>query len=138
MAYATDETLEGIVPDIFEHGIASFEDELEKSTLDIQRMVKGVWWIPDGHNPTLFNSSLLDATQWDMACAYHSLAYHILPKLANFSEGDTFINMMDFYKSRFEEEFNQVMLVGVNYDFDEDTVFETDEVTHRETTRLYR
>jgi hypothetical protein len=137
MGYASDEDLINYVADIFDHGISSFENELEQSTLDIQRKIKGEWWLSRRDN-ALFNPALLDETQWVRANVYHSLAYYILPKLANFSENDTFLNMMAFYRDRFQDEFSATMLAGINYDFDEDNTFETSEVENVRSGRLDR
>lgn len=136
--YATDADLELIITDIFEHGISTFEYELGESTLDIQRKLKGEWWLSLDRDPADFNPALLVDAEWKRACVYHSLAFYILPKLANFSDNDTFINMMEYYKMRFTEEFNAVILAGVSYDFNEDNIIDSDETDRRVTTRLYR
>ena len=39
-AYATDEDLVAIIPDIFDHGVDSFTDELLRSTDDVKRKIK--------------------------------------------------------------------------------------------------
>ena len=137
MTYASDADLIDYVADIFDHGIESFEAELAASTTDIQRKIKGEWW-GLRRSPSSFNPDLLDATQWKRATVYHSLAYYILPKLANFGEGDTFINMMAFYRDRFAMEWKEVMLSGINYDIDEDTNYEEGEIEYVQTSRLDR
>lgn len=137
MAYASDADLIDYVSDIFEHGIESFEAELAASTADIQRKIKGEWWSTQ-RLPSSFNPNLLDASQWKRATVYHSLAYYILPKLANFGEGDTFLNMMAFYRDRFATEYAEVMLSGLNYDMDEDSEYEEGEKNYVNSNRLDR
>lgn len=137
MGYASDADLVEYVSDIFDHGISSFENELEQSTLDIQRKIKGEYWLPRRDTLT-FNPDLLDASQWVRATVYHSLAYYILPKLANFSENDTFLNMMAFYRDRFADEFSATMLAGIYYDFDQDSNYESGEVENVVPGRLDR
>lgn len=137
MTYASDADLIDYVSDIFDHGIDSFEAELAESTSDIQRKIKGEWW-GIKRSQSSFTPDLLDATQWKKATVYHSLAYYILPKLANFGENDTFINMMAFYRDRFATEYAEVMQSGINYDMDEDAVYEEGEIEYVTIRRLDR
>jgi hypothetical protein len=137
MAYASDADLIDYVSDIFEHGIETFEAELAASTSDIQRKIKGEWFGTQ-HSVSTFNPDLLDASQWVRANVYHSLAYYILPKLANFGEGDTFLNMMAFYRDRFATEYSEVMRAGINYDFNADESYDEADTSYVTSNRLDR
>lgn len=136
-AYATDDKLALIVPDIFDHGVESFETELTRSTGDVQRRIKTEWWSVD-HSPSDFDSTKLKSSEWERATIYHALAYYILPRLSNFQENDTFQNQMRFYKERYQEEFSAAMAAGISYDKDGDSTYETGEVDYVKTERLYR
>lgn len=137
MAYATDDDLVLIVPDIFDHGVDTFNDELNRSTNDINRRIKSDWWNVQ-HDPKLFDETKLKATEWERATIYHSLAYYILPRLSNFQEDDTFQRQMVFYRERYMEEFAAVMAAGISYDHDDDGSYSSDEIEYIEAERLYR
>jgi hypothetical protein len=68
------------------------------------------------------------------------LAYHITPKLTQFSgaEPDKFQVMMEYYQGRFEHEMDLVLREGVRYDLDGDDSFERTESTPKNTLRLVR
>lgn len=136
-AYATDDDLAAIVPDIFDHGVDSFDTELERSTGDIQRRIKTEWWSIQ-HNMKDFDTDKLKADEWERATIYHALAYYILPRLSNFSEDDTFQRQMVFYKERYMEEFADSMASGISYDTDGDGTYEDNEIEYIEAERLYR
>jgi len=136
--YATNATLQQYVPDIFDHGITTFETELTRSTSDIQRDLKGKWWSTTGYPASSFDATKLVAAEWERATVYHALSYYILPQLANFSEADTFLSMMEFYRQRFTEEFNAVLAAGVSYDFDADGNIDAGESNYQQSMRLYR
>lgn len=137
MAYATDDDLVLIVPDIFDHGVETFDTELSRSTDDINRRIKADWW-NISHDPKLFDADKLKASEWERATIYHSLAYYILPRLSNFQEDDTFQRQMVFYKERYMEEFSAAFAAGISYDQDGDGSYDTDEIEYVEAERLYR
>lgn len=136
-AYATDDDLVKIVPDIFNHGVESFNPELARSTDDVKRRIKGDWWSIE-RNPNNFDATKLKAAEWERTTIYHALAYYILPRLSNFSSEDTFQNQMAWYKERYQEEFSAVLAAGISYDHDGDSVYDDSEVEHIKSERLYR
>lgn len=136
-AYATDDDLVAIVPDIFDHGVDTFADELLRSTTDIQRRVKTEWWNIE-RDPNHFDETKLKDAEWERATIYHTLAYYILPRLSNFQEDDTFQRQMVFYKERYMEEFSAVFAAGISYDHDGDSLYSQDEVEYVNAERLYR
>ena len=135
--FATDNDIETIIPDIFDHGVDTFAVELQRSSADISRRIKTEWWGVE-NDPKLFDDDKLKADEWMMTTLYHSLAYYILPRLSNFQEDDTFQRQMVFYKERYQEEFSAVMAAGISYDDDLDGVFSTEEVEYVQAARLYR
>jgi hypothetical protein len=135
--YAQDDDLVKIIPDIFDHGVESFADELERSSGDIERRIKSDWWAV-AHDPYLFDTTKLEASEWMMATIYHSLAYYILPRLSTFAEDDTFQRQMVFYRERYQEEFSAVLAAGLSYDMDGDGTVSSGEIDYNRTERLYR
>lgn len=136
-AYATDDDLVLIVPDIFDHGVDTFETELTRSTDDINRRIKTEWWSIE-RDANHFDADNLKASEWERATVYHALAYYILPRLSNFQEDDTFQRQMVFYKERYMEEFSAAMAAGISYDHNGDDVYDQAEVEYVKTERLYR
>jgi hypothetical protein len=136
-AFANDDDLVAIVPDIFDHGVSSFDVELNRSTDDVKRRVKTEWWAAH-HDQYDFDGDKLTASEWERATVYHALAYYILPRLSNFQEDDTFQRQMVFYKERYQEEFAATMAAGFNYDMDGDGTIIEGEIEYQRTERLYR
>ena len=136
-AYATDGDLVAIVPDIFDHGVDTFDAELLRSTEDVNRRIKTEWWSME-RDPNHFDDSKLKDVEWKRATIYHTLAYYILPRLSNFQEDDTFQRQMVFYKERYMEEFSAAQAAGISYDHDGNGTFTTNEVEYIQADRLYR
>jgi len=59
--YATNSDLTDYVPDIFEHGVASFTNELTRATDTVNKRIKAEWCTK---SPTLFDDAKLRDSQW--------------------------------------------------------------------------
>ena len=139
MAYATLDDLIEVEPDITEYGVLDFDRELEKSEQEVNRILSVRWWpqyaklgrkydIRVVGDVPLIDVTKLDPTQWRQATVYHALAYHICPKLTQFTpEADKFQVMMNYYDGRFEHEIDLAIREGVKYDDDGNGEFEDDE-----------
>jgi hypothetical protein len=145
MAYATYDDLKQVEANIDEYGILEWDTELERSENEINRVLKVRWYIAyQRSHPSLqnveFDASRLDPTQFTQATVYHSLAYHICPKLTQFSgaEPDRFQVMMDYYSKRFEHEMDLVLREGIRYDANEDSTIEATESAPVNSLRLVR
>ena len=149
MELITENDILEYVPDIHEYGIQDFSDMISKSENDIYRLLRIRWW-PDVaskiYDITLSDTSRygemdtnkLNPAELKLSTVYHVLAYYILPQLTKHEvDGDRFTNMIDFYKARFDEEFD-LMIRELHYDFDSDGVFENKERVHREQLKLVR
>lgn len=136
-AYATDDDLVQVIPDIFDHGVDTFAPELLRSSGDINRRIKTEWWSAR-RDPDLFDATKLKAVDWERATIYHALAYYILPRLSNFQEDDTFQRQMVFYKERYQEEFSAVFAAGISYDENSDGSYSEAEIEYIRAERLYR
>lgn len=126
MAYATFDDLKQVEPTIQDYGVLDWDAELARSETEINRVLKVRWYqaYQKAHPSlinTAFDSSLLTESQFTQATVYHALAYHIAPKLTQFSgaEPDKFQVMMDYYSKRFEHEMDLVLREGVLYDIDD-------------------
>jgi len=91
-------------PTIQDYGILDWDAELIKSSNEINRVLKVRWYqayqkrFPSIINVE-FDPNKLLASQFTQATVYHALAYHICPKLTQFSGGepDKFQQMMQYY-----------------------------------------
>ena len=126
MAMSADSDLSAILPDILTLGIDSFASEHPKGKADLERRLRRDWWSNTGRSGEL-NASLLTESQFTKCAAYLVLWKHALPMLATWDEGDRFYKMINFYKSRYEEEWDEVLRDGVEYDADNDGVVTTTE-----------
>jgi len=113
--FAADTDLLEYEPQIRDYGIHNFSELHEKTYDDIIRLLNIKWWptqqygINDitvvGGAPKLTNGRL-DSNQFTRAAVYHVLAYYIYPRLSSFSEEqDSFERKMNYYKEKFNEEF---------------------------------
>jgi hypothetical protein len=145
MAYATVNDLLQVEPTIQNYGVLDWDTELSRSETEINRVLRVRWYQAyQKSHPSILNvdldPDLLDPTQFTQATVYHSLAYHICPKLTQFSGGepDKFQVMMQFYQGRFEHEMDLILREGVRYDLDDDNSFERTETGKINTLRLVR
>ena len=138
MALFTEADIVELVPDILEYGIQDFSDDIARTEEDIYRLLRIQWWVPIAKNTGEMETSKLDPTELKRSCVYHCLAYFIFPKLSKFEvDGDRFTSMMDYYKARFDEEFN-LAIRELHYDFDGSGTYEDSEIVHNESRRLVR
>ena len=137
---ATFATISDVVeyePDIQNFGIHDFDDSLTKAQSDVERYLRIHWWPTQqickyditviGLNVEM-NADLLTPSQLTRATVFCALAYYIYPKLSKFEPDlDVFQMKMDYYKSRYQEEVQAVIMDGVEYDIDSDgTVTDTE------------
>ena len=126
--FATDTDLLEYVPDIKKYGIQEFLTEHEKTYDDIIRLLNIKWWPTtrfSQYDVSVLGGSAklspgrLNSSQFTRAAVYHVLAHYIYPKLTKMEETpDTFERKMLYYKQKFEEEFDLILRVGVEYDAD--------------------
>jgi len=145
MAYATLDDLLLVEPTIQEYGVLDWDAELARSENEVNRILKVRWWnsYQKSHSSVLNTDpdwTLIDSAQFTQSTVYHALAYHITPKLTQFSgaEPDKFQVMMQYYQGRFEHEMDLVLREGVRYDLDNDSTYERSEITKQNTLRLVR
>lgn len=144
MAYATFDDLKQVEPNIDEYGVLDWDTELARSELEINRVLRVRWYLEyQTQHPSIINVDLdvnkLDPSQFTQATVYHALAYHICPKLTQFTpDQDKFSVMMQYYQGRFEHEMDLILREGVRYDLDDDSTFERSETGKVNTLRLVR
>jgi hypothetical protein len=148
MAFANNAQLVEVLPTIINHGITDFTSDLAEAEKDVKRYLEVNWYnktYSGGYNQigrsvgSAYDASLLTETQWQRATIFRALSTHILPSLSPFTVGgDTFREMITFYKSRFNEEMDMEMAQGVEYDADDDGTISKGEVHRQRADRVYR
>lgn len=142
MSYATLDDLLVVEPTITDYGVLDWDAELTRSTTEINRVLKVRWF--NTYKRSIgstadFDADKIDSTQFTQACVYHALAYHICPKLTQFTpDEDKFSVMMKYYAGRFEHEMDLILREGVQYDLDGDDSYETTETQPVVSLRLRR
>ena len=142
MSYATIDDLLIVEPTITDYGVLDWDAELARSETEINRILKVRWFQTYRKRQATtaeFDATLLDPTQLTQATVYHALAYHIAPKLTQFTpEEDKFTVMMKYYSGRFEHEMDLVLREGVQYDLDDDGTVDSSESAAVVSLRLRR
>ena len=144
MAYADFDDLKQVEPTIDEYGVLEWDTELARSETEINRVLKVRWYQAyQKAHPSIatveMDTTLIDPTQFTQATVYHAMAYHICPKLTQFSpEEDKFSVMMKYYQGRFEHEMDLILREGVRYDLDDDNSYERTETQSVKPNRLVR
>lgn len=139
MAFATNTDLQKYCPEVFDQGIDDWTEELTDAQADVTNMIQFKWW-NKVKSRSEFDSTLLVESQWTKSTVYKAMASYILPKLSTFRpEGDPFREQLEFYKNRFEEEFDLQFGLGIQYDYEDDgTIDPNTDVNEFAQTRLYR
>ena len=148
MAFATNSDLLQYVPTITSHGITDFSTQLTAAENDVKRYIEIEWYnkaFSQGFNQlgravgTEFNASLLTESQWTRATVFRALYAHILPLLSPFTVGgDTFREMIDYYRQRYNEEIKAEISQGVEYDGNNDGSISRGEKHKHRQDRIYR
>jgi len=118
-----------IEPNIDEYGISDLSQEIADGQADVFRWLRANWWPLQAYSKYDYkrmniganepNEDLYNASQLTRAAVYWCLGFHIMPKLAKFSdEMDMFERKMDFYRKEASRELDAVMQDGIEYDFD--------------------
>ena len=135
--YAIDNDLDEYDTDVRSQGVESFRSDLVKASNEILNLVKTVWWPETGRSINSFEEAKLNEAALKQVTIYKAFYKYIFPRLANFTEGDVFLQKIDFYKELFKEEW--LLVTGLPlYDFDDSDTFDDDEVRGPNPRRLAR
>ena len=143
--------LQKIQPDILGYGITDFGDQLQLAENDVLRQIRAEWWERYRHqvrykditkvtSVEMTDSKLTDS-QWIYAVVYKALAYYVFPQLTKWkpeADKDSFQVQIDFYKDRYNEEFQQLLRDGGEYDEDGGGTIADSEKEAMHTLRLVR
>jgi hypothetical protein len=146
--FATDSDLLAYEPDITKYGIQEF-DELHEQTYDDIIRLLNIRWFPKSNydvdnisvigTSTKLSPSKLTPSQFTRAAVYHVLYQYVYPRLSTFDpNGDVFREKMVYYKQKFEEEFDLILRLGVEYDVNSDGTISESEKQSFHFNRLVR
>ena len=140
MAMSQNSDLTALQPDILGYGITTFATEHARAQSDIERELRIKWWPFRGISGEM-NASLLTDSQFTRAAAYRVLGWYALTQLTKWAASgteDRFQQMMEFYRSSYETELDQVIKDGVEYDADSSSSISTSEKKPQHFGRLVR
>tara|TARA_Y100000592_G_scaffold80629_1_gene127495 strand:- start:101 stop:577 length:477 start_codon:yes stop_codon:yes gene_type:complete len=146
--------LQKIQPDILGFGITTFVDQIQFAENDVLRRIREEWWERYRHQVRYkditkvttveMTNSKLTPSQWELSVVYLALWKYIYPQLTKWrdpdtGEGkDTFQVQIDFYRDRYEEEFQAILRDGVEYNENEDGTVQDSEKEPLHMLRLVR
>ena len=128
-------------PDIAAYGITNFDTQLQHAEDDVIRRIREEWWERYRHTVRFkditkvtsieLNKALLTNAQWTRAVVYRALSEYIFPMLTKWKtpdgDIDAFQVQIEFYRARYNEEFQAILRDGVEYDEDADGTVTTSE-----------
>ena len=149
MAMSTDADLLKYQPEILNYGIDEFTDEHAKARADVLRKLRSEWWnkaksynaFPGNSKYAEMDETKLTESQFNRVAVFRVLSEYVLPQLTKWNtEGDEdkFQVMMTHYQKRYMTEFAEILLDGVEYDFDNDGTVQDDERGSIHSVRLTR
>lgn len=129
MAYSTDTDIVAIRPNILDLGISNWDDKHEDAFAVINRALTSKWYksvaydmgVSDWRDPG-FNSDLVDTDQVVNLSCYKTLELIYLYLMKDSPEPDGFERQMKIFRGLYNDEWKELLAVGINYDWDEDDV----------------
>ncbi|QDP58111.1 MAG: hypothetical protein Unbinned4026contig1002_53 [Prokaryotic dsDNA virus sp.] len=152
MAFATRSDLTVYQPDIGDMGLSTSQQDayVTQAIADVQRDIRNRWWSVYQANKVrdrsyigsveMENSKLTDS-QWTRATVYRTLGFYICPALTKFNSSgdeDRFQQMGSYYRTQYEDELQDILRDGVEYDQDGDSSIANSEKEAVHTLRLVR
>lgn len=122
-----DDDLTEIRPDIFSYGYTDFENQMQESEDIISRTIESKWYrtraeeVGVDWRSTEFDRTLLleASTQLRRVASYKSLELIYLFLMKEAPEPDAFERQMNTFKKLYNEEIQEVLDSGLDYDWDE-------------------
>lgn len=143
--YHDHSDLEDIRPDILNYGVSDFTERMEEAEGIINRTLDAQWYRKVAANTgidwteTPFNSELvLNTGQLTRLACYKSLELIYLFLMKESPEPDAFERQMLMFQKLYKQELSEVLLAGIDYDFDESGDISSDERSQPSVRRLVR
>lgn len=136
MAYSTDADLIKIRPNILGLGVSSWESEPNDKHTEayslINRALIYKWYKTvaysmgvDDWRATEFDPDLIDQNQVNLLSCYKTLELIYLYLMKDSPEPDGFEREMKIFRGLYNDEFKELLAIGINYDWDGDETIES-------------
>jgi hypothetical protein len=136
--FATNSDLLDLIPTVFNHGIESWTPELVRAENDLLRKIQAEWY-NNRYDDDNWDPENLVALQWKTSVMYRALGYYIMPRLTQWrSVEDAFKTQMEFYQARYAEELDDQFQIGIQYDYNSDSVISDSDIHRFPQDRLWR
>lgn len=143
--YHTEDDLVEVRPNILSYGVSDFEPQMEESESIINRTLESRWYRAAAAENGLdfrtdvFNPALvLTTSQVKRLATYKSLQLCYLHLMKEAPDPDAFERQMSTFKKLYDEEMQEVLGAGIDYDWDESGVIEAGENLQPTYRRLQR
>lgn len=142
--YSDDDDLVQVVPNILDFGTDDWTFLHDRAKVIIDRTLEQRWYRPEATNRSIlyeddpFDADLLDADQlvWLSCYKVLELAYQYMMKPGETE--DFYERQSRYYNTRYEEELQALLSLGITYDWDADDTFDEDERISPQRRRLRR
>lgn len=142
--YSTDSDLVKIRSNIMSLGVSSWADEHLEAFSIINRKLIADWYKPTSTKfsvdwrLTEFDPDLVDATQLVRLSSYKVLELAYIKIMKDTPEEDGFERHVGLFGGRYNQEFKDLLAIGINYDWDSSGDIASDEKYEYTPRRLYR
>lgn len=142
--YSTDEHLIGVRPNILSLGVSDWTTHHVEAFDIINRILVGRWYklvaaeYGVDWRETPFDPELVDASQLVRLSSYKTLELAYLYLMKDAPEPDGFEREMKLFRDRFNAELQDILALGISYDWDDSGTIEAGEQFQEQTRRLYR
>lgn len=142
--YSTDDDLVKIRPNILDLGVAEWEEQHLEAFSIINRALISRWYKSSSAEHgidwwlTEFDPDGIQVSQLVRLSCYKTLelAYTYLTK--DTPEADGFDRHRKLFAEKYAQEFNEVLAIGISYDWDADDDIDDEEVYFTSPRRLYK
>jgi len=144
MPYSTDQDIAAIRPNILEFGVTDWTAMHVKAAEKINRTLIRRWYKTAAQEYSLdwrdneFSSELIDANQVKDLSSYKALELIYLYLMKDSPEADGFEREMKIFRDLYNQELEEVLATGVNYDWDGSGAIVDTEKYHHVPRRLVR
>lgn len=131
--YSNDEDLQRIRPNILQFGVADWTDQHEEAFRQINRALISRWYrqaVADrniDYRETEFDPDNVDISQVLRLSCYKTLELAYLYLMKDAPDPDAFERQMKLFQKLYFNELDEVLAIGINYDWDEDNSIASDE-----------
>ena len=144
MTYCADSDLLLYRPNILSLGVSDWEDQRTEAYTLINRIINKRWYkfaaVEMGYDPDLTEfdpTSVLDDSLKRLEC-YKTLELAYMHLMKDSPKADGFERNMVLFSRKYGEELDNILAIGLDYDWDGDDEIDTEEKLIPAPRRLYR